>query len=99
MAQFTERLKEELAAEELCRQANMTDVDTIDDLVELYRPRSQGDMSDSSGRDSTSLVPLADDSTRHDESLKSDPRKGNRSSLGRGLVTKPSTAIENMILK
>ena len=62
MAQFTERLKEELAAEELCRQANMTDVDTIDDLVELYRPRSQGDMSDSSGRDSTSLVPLADDS-------------------------------------
>ena len=61
MAQFTERLKEELVAEELCRQANMTDVDTIDDLVELYRPRSQGDMSDSSGRDGTSLVPLADD--------------------------------------
>ena len=61
MAQFTERLKEELAAEELCRQANMTDVDTIDDLVELYRPRSQGDMSDSSGRDGSSLVPLADD--------------------------------------
>ena len=58
MAQFTERLKEELAAEELCRQANMMDVDTIDDLVELYRPRSQGDMSDSSGRDGTSLVPL-----------------------------------------
>ena len=57
MAQFTERLKEELAAEELCRQANMTDVDTIDDLVELYRPRSQGDMSDSSGRDGTSLYP------------------------------------------
>ena len=58
MAQFTERLKEELAAEELCRQANMTEVDTIDDLVELYRPRSQGDMSDSSGsgRDGTSLV-------------------------------------------
>ena len=63
MAQFTERLKEELAAEELCRQANITDVDTIDDLVELYRPRSQGDMSDSSGRDGTSLVPLADDTS------------------------------------
>ena len=66
MAQFTERLKEELAAEELCRQANMTDVDTIDDLVELYRPRSQGDMSDLIWTgDGTSLVPLADDTPYH----------------------------------
>ena len=49
---------------------------------------------------------LPSEGTRHDRiaeevksDTKSDPRKGNRSSLGRGLVTKPSTAIENMILK
>ena len=35
---------------------------------------------------------------RRDESLKSDPRNG-IARLGRGLVTKPSTVIENMILK